>query len=137
MATEDTSILLVDDEVDFTQPMSFWLKSKGYTVMVANSGQEAIKIVQEQNPDIIFMDLNMPVMDGVATIQKIREFNKQTAIIIISAYVEDKRVADASPYGVSGVFFKGGDFQEGLTLLESALRRHKLLKKQEEEKGKE
>ena len=132
MATQDTQVLLVDDETDFTQPMSFWLKSKGYSVLVANNGQSALGIIREQKPDIVFMDLNMPVMDGATTLKKIREFNKDIPVIIISAYVEDKRVAEATPYGVSGVFYKGGDFQDGLTLLESALRTHKQLKKSED-----
>ena len=129
MATQETRVLLVDDESDFTQPMSFWLKSKGYTVLVANNGEDAIKLIRDQSPDIVFMDLNMPVMDGATTLKKIREFNTTLPVIIISAYVEDKRVAQATPFGVSGVFYKGGDFQDGLTLLESALRTHKQLKR--------
>jgi CheY-like chemotaxis protein len=129
-ATTETKILLVDDETDFTQPMSFWLKSKGYSVMVASNGESAIKIVKDETPDIVFMDLNMPVMDGVTTVKKIREFNKDIPVIIISAYVDDKRIVEATPLGISGVFYKGGDFQDGLTLLESALRTHRQLKKQ-------
>jgi two-component system NtrC family response regulator len=136
MAAQDTKVLLVDDEMDFTQPMSFWLKSKGYSVLVADNGQRALGIIKEEKPDIVFMDLNMPVMDGVTTLKKIREFNKDIPVIIISAYVEDKRVSEASPYGVSGVFYKGGDFQDGLTLLESALRTHKQLRKPEGRQGK-
>ncbi len=130
METRPTRILLVDDETDFTQPMSFWLKSKGYAVSVASNGEEGIKAIRQETPDIVFMDLNMPVMDGVTTLKKIREFDKELPVIIISAYVEDKRIIEASPYGVSGVFYKGGDFQEGLTLLESALRTHRQLRKE-------
>ena len=130
MENTDIKILLVDDESDFTQPMSFWLKSKGYSVAVASGGEEGIKIIKEQPIDIVFMDLNMPVMDGVTTVKKIREFNKELPIIIISAYVDDKRITEATGYGISGVFYKGEDFQEGLALLESALRTHKQLRKQ-------
>jgi len=129
MDNTNIKILLVDDESDFTQPMSFWLKSKGYSVLVAPSGEDAIKIIKEQPVDIIFMDLNMPVMDGVTTVKKIREFNNTVPIIIISAYVDDKRISEATNYGISGVFYKGEDFQAGLALLESALRTHKQLKK--------
>ena len=129
MDNADIRILLVDDELDFTQPMCFWLKSKGYSVMVANGGEAALAAIKEQAPTIVFMDLNMPVMDGTTTLKKIREFNKDVPVIIISSYVDDKRIVEATPYGVSGVFYKGGDFQEGLTLLESALRTHRQLKK--------
>lgn len=129
MGNHDTRILVVDDEADFTQPMSFWLESKGYSVTVAHDGQSALKIVKENPPDIIFLDLNMPVMDGATTLKKIREFNKDISVIIISAYVDDKRITDATPYGISGVFYKGADFTESLSLLEAALRTHKKLKK--------
>lgn len=121
--------LIVDDEADFRQLMTFWLESKGYVVISAANGQQAIAMVRNDNPDIIFLDLNMPVMDGIAALKQIREFNKTIPIIFISAYVDDKRVNEAMAYGISGVFYKGKDFQEGLSLLEAALRTHKELKK--------
>jgi len=120
-------VLLVDDEVDFTQLMSFWLQSKGYSVTVASEGKEAVKSIKENPPDIVFMDLNMPGIDGVGAVKKIRLFDKELPIIIISAYLDDERVKDVGPYGISGVFYKGADFNEGLALLESALRTHKKL----------
>ncbi|MDD5730454.1 MAG: response regulator [Candidatus Omnitrophica bacterium] len=122
-------VLVVDDEADFRQVMTFWLESKGYTVISASNGQGAIQKVKDESPDIVFMDLNMPVIDGVGALKKIREFDKTTPVIIISAYVDDKRANEAMEYGISGVFYKGKDFNEGLSLLESALRTHKKLKK--------
>jgi CheY-like chemotaxis protein len=120
---------LVDDEADFRELMNFWLKSKGYTVIVAQEGETAVKLAEQENPDIIFLDLNMPVMDGVEALRRIREFNKEVPVIIISAYVDDKKAKETMQYGISGVFYKGKDFQEGLSLLEAALRTHKQLKK--------
>lgn len=127
-AEKNTQVLVVDDEADFRKLMKFWLESKGYSVGVASGGQEAVKMAEENAPDIIFMDLRMPVMDGLEAIIKIREFNKTVPIIIISAYVNDQKAKLAMPYGISGIFNKSKDFKEGLTLLESALRTHKNLK---------
>jgi CheY-like chemotaxis protein len=124
-----TKALLVDDESDFRELMSFWMKSKGYEVIEASNGQEAVNLTRSENPDIIFMDLNMPVMDGTDALKKIREFNKTVPVIIISAYVEDRRAKEAMKAGISGVFYKGGDFQDGLALLEAALNTHRQLKK--------
>ncbi|MBU1125144.1 MAG: response regulator, partial [Candidatus Omnitrophica bacterium] len=59
----------------------------------------------------------------------IREFNKEVPIIVISAYVDDPHVKEAMKYGVSGVFNKGKDFEEGLALLEVALKIHRGLRK--------
>lgn len=129
MEDKNITVLVTDDEDDFRQLMSFWLKSKGYTVLEAARGEDAVRIVKEQNPDIIFMDLRMPVLTGAQTIAKIREFNKEVPVIIISAYVDDPIGKEAMQYGVSGVFYKGTDFQEGLSMLEAVLRTHKNLKK--------
>ncbi|MFA6216223.1 MAG: response regulator [Candidatus Omnitrophota bacterium] len=129
MENNDIKVLVVDDESDFRQVMTFWLQSKGYSVISASNGENALAMVKEQNPDIIFLDLNMPVMDGVESLKRIRKFNANIPVIFISAFVDDKRVNEAMSYGVSGVFYKGTDFQEGLSLLEAALRTHKKLKK--------
>ena len=61
--------------------------------------------------------------------KEIRRFNKDVPVIIISAYVDDKRAKAAMQEGISGVFYKGKDFSEGLVLLEAALKTHKKLKK--------
>lgn len=122
-------VLLIDDEPDFTQPMAFWLNSKGYAVAEAHSGEEGISMAKESPPDIIFLDLNMPGLDGIQTLKKIREFNETVPVIIISAYVEKANTKDVDDYKISGVFYKGEDFQKGLSLLEAALRTHRKLKK--------
>jgi CheY-like chemotaxis protein len=89
----------------------------------------AIEAIQKDAPDLVFMDLNMPVMDGLEALKRIRQFNKDLPIIMISAYVDDMRIREAGNYGFSGVFYKGGAFEETLTLLEAALKTHKKLKK--------
>ncbi|PIU42091.1 MAG: hypothetical protein COS99_02095 [Candidatus Omnitrophica bacterium CG07_land_8_20_14_0_80_42_15] len=125
----EIKILLVDDEADFRQLMSFWLKSKGYSVETAADGNAAIKMLQEKIPDIVFLDLNMPVVDGLGVLKKIRELDKNLPVIVISAYINDPRAKEAMSYGISGVFYKRKNFEEGLSLLETALRTHKRLKR--------
>jgi len=129
MDNKNIKVLVVDDEADFRRLMTFWLDSKGYSVIVASDGKSAIQLVKEEKPDVVFMDLKMPVMDGVEAIKKIRQFNKDIPIIIISAYIDDPKAGEAMSYGVSGVFYKGKDFKEGLSLLEAAMRTHKKLQK--------
>jgi CheY-like chemotaxis protein len=126
-------VLLIDDEPDFTKPMAFWLKSKGYAVIEVHNGEEGVAVTKEKEPDIIFLDLNMPGLDGIETLKRIRTFNDAVPVIIISAYVETANTKDVENYKISGVFYKGEDFQKGLSLLEVALRTHKKLKKQPEE----
>jgi len=125
---KNIKILVCDDEADFRKLMNYWLSSKGYSVIEASSGDEAINILKKEELDIVFMDLKMPNMDGIETIKNIRKFNKEIPIIVISAHVDDPKASKALSLGVSGIFYKGADFEEGLVLLESVLRRHKKLK---------
>lgn len=125
-------VLLVDDEPDFTAPMAFWLESKGYAVSVAAEGKTAIKMIKKDAPDIVFLDLNMPVLSGPETLERIRKTLPELPVIIISAYLDDNSLEDLKPYGISGVFYKGSDFQQGLVLLETVLRTHKKLIGREE-----
>ena len=129
MEKKNIKVLVTDDEDDFRHLMTFWLESKGYTVAAAPNGAEAIKLIKAESPDIVFMDLNMPVMDGAQTIREIREFDKDLPIILISAYLDDVKIKDATSHGISGVFYKGKDFEQGLSLLETVLRKHKQLRK--------
>ena len=129
MEEKGIKVLVADDENDFRDLLSFWLKSKGYTVITASNGQEAVQRASTEKPDIIFMDLNMPVLDGVDALQQHRQIDKDVPVIVISAFVDDRRAKDVRKFGISGVFYKGKDFQEGLSLLEVALHTHKKLKK--------
>ncbi len=123
-------ILMIDDEEDFRQPMAFWFKAKGYNVLTASNGQDALKTIPENKPDIVFLDLNMPVMDGLETLKRIREIDEHLPVIIISAYADPQKIKEMRPYEISGVFYKGSDFEEGLSLIETVLRTHKNLKKE-------
>jgi len=109
--------------------VAFRLKSKGYIVNYVQDGQAGLELIKKDCPDIVFIDLKMPVMDGVETLKKIREFNKDLPVVMISAYVNDQRFQEARNFGFSGVFYKGKDIEESLVLLESAVRTHKKLKK--------
>ncbi|MEE8360015.1 MAG: response regulator [Candidatus Omnitrophota bacterium] len=129
MDNKDIKILMVDDEADFRQLMTFWLKSKGYTVSTATDGKNAIEIVKKDPPDIIFLDLRMPVLDGLEVLKRIRRFNKDVPVIIISAYINDPKARELTSYNVAGVFYKGENFEDALPLLETALRTHRKLKK--------
>jgi len=121
-------VLLVDDEDDFRQLMKFWLESRGYSAIPAQNGMEALTMIGKKAPDIVLLDIRMPVLDGIETLKRIRKNDKTLPVILISAYVNDPKAKDVLSYGVSGIFYKGKNFEEVLPLLESALRTHKKLK---------
>jgi len=127
-STAAKRIMVVDDEKDFLFTMEYWLKSKGYEVKTVTNGLQALELAKTFNPNLILLDVIMPGMDGVETLKRLREFNKEVPVIIITAYIGEERVAEASTYQISGLFYKDKDFKEGLELLESVLRTHKKLK---------
>ena len=71
-------ILLCDDEIHILRAAEFKLKRAGYEVRIAGDGQEAWEAIQQQKPDILITDCQMPRMDGLGLVQKVRE-NPQTA----------------------------------------------------------
>lgn len=80
------TILIVEDEKNQRLLYEEELKLEGYEIMTAADGKEALEKVQEQLPDIIVMDINMPRMDGIETMGKILSKSKKVPIIINTAY---------------------------------------------------
>ncbi len=128
MAQNKITILVVEDEVDFRTIMTFWLESKGYSVITASDGRAGVEMVKEKNPDVVFLDLNMFGMDGVEAFKNIRKFNQEIPVIIISAHIGTPRAKEVMSLGVSGIFSKEEDFEKGFALLEIALKGNKKLK---------
>ena len=117
---KEIKVLLVDDQLDFLQPMAFWLKAKGCSVRFVTSGEEAIEMIKADPPQIIFSDIVMPEMDGPTLVKKIREFNQTIPIVLMSSYIEDKRAEKTlNFYGPYGLFYKGDDFSKALAIIES------------------
>ena len=75
-------ILIVDDESDILDFLSYNLRAAEYEVMVASNGEEGIRIANEFEPDLILLDMMMPEMDGIETCEKIRESEKLKTVMI-------------------------------------------------------
>jgi len=80
------NILLVDDDVDYIEVTAFFLKSKGYNVDIATSGEEGIEKVKKGNVHIVLLDYYMPGLTGEDVINKVREFNKEIIIILQTGF---------------------------------------------------
>ncbi|MFV0521969.1 MAG: response regulator transcription factor [Mangrovibacterium sp.] len=82
MAEESYRVLLVDDEVDILEFISYNLEKEGLTVYTASNGIEAIKIAQEKAPHLIILDVMMPDMDGITTCEELRKIPELEGCII-------------------------------------------------------
>ena len=120
------NILLVDDEKDFLEPIAFWLEAKKYDVRMALNGEEALQLLEQEKPDIVLLDVNMPIMDGVETLRKIREKHQALPVIMITAELEKLPVLQ--DLGISGFFPKGGTLTQLEQLLEPVIRIHAKMK---------
>ena len=76
-------ILLVDDEYDILEFLSYNLKREGFVVFTANNGIQALEIAQKEVPDLIILDVMMPNMDGIAVCERIRSSEKTQQILIL------------------------------------------------------
>jgi two-component system alkaline phosphatase synthesis response regulator PhoP len=71
--TKSHTLLLIDDEPDILEFLSYNLKKEGYKVFTASNGEEGVKMVQQVQPSLILLDVMMPVMDGIEACQVIRK----------------------------------------------------------------
>src|SRR5512139_754366 len=86
MGREGFNILVVDDEKAFALLVSQILRDEGYRVKLASSGEEAMKILDTYEPDLIISDIKMPGMDGIALMEKVKEKYPDTDFIMITAF---------------------------------------------------
>ncbi len=88
---KDKKILLVDDEQDILEILSYNLKKEGYQVFTANNGNEGIAKAKEILPDLILLDVMMPEKDGIETCQELRQIKElqKTLIVFLSARSEE------------------------------------------------
>lgn len=93
------TILVVDDEALLVKGIRFNLKSDGYDVITGSNGQEAVELTKSENPDLVVLDVMMPVMDGLTACSRIREFS-DVPIILLTAKVKSRR-STGSPAATS------------------------------------
>ena len=109
----ESRILLVDDDAQFLEATEYMLKYENYEVITAKNGEEAIKKYDESTPDIVLMDLKMPVMNGYDAFFKIKSSNPQARIVFTSAYaINDKEFQKAKDSGLFGLLTKPFDLNE-------------------------
>ncbi len=94
------SILVVDDEPFYCSSIQFLLETNHYHVQVANSGREALSLLQSESFHAVLLDLNLPDIDGIQVAEYIRQNHYDTAIIIQTGYASVNNAIQAMRYGV-------------------------------------
>jgi len=114
------TVLIVDDNVGLRKTMAFLLSRKAYAVTTASDGPEALERVKERPFDAIFLDIRMPLMDGVETYRRIKKIRPEAVVMMMSAYAMEDLVQEALEEGAYGILYKPLDIERVVTIIEEA-----------------
>ena len=99
MTETKSRILVADDEANIRKTLCLVLEAAGHTVDVARDGAEAVDLCRDYHPDIAFVDLHMPKMEGLEVLSHIRAISPKTAAVIITAYGTASNAVEAIKLG--------------------------------------
>ena len=116
-------VLVIDDDLDMLDLAQFQLESYGYEVATAKNGEDGLKLVTEQYTDIALTDLQLPDINGIELVRKIKAASPHTEIIMVTGYSSLNDAVNAIKAGAFYFIEKPVEFEELLVLFEKALER--------------
>ena len=119
-------ILIVDDEKSIRDFLEIMLKKEGYKVASASSGEEALKLVNQINYDLVISDIRMKGMSGVELLKNIKEINPETVVMMVTAYASVDTAIDAMKAGAYDYIAKPFKIEEVKHIIRNALDRKRL-----------
>ncbi|HEX8335170.1 MAG TPA: response regulator [Pyrinomonadaceae bacterium] len=110
---EDLTILVVEDYEDTSLAMRLALEQKGYHILEASDGEQAVRIAESVRPEVILMDLNLPVLDGFVAAERVRANPelKETVIVAVTAHHDPELRSRALAVGCNAFVTKPIDFE--------------------------
>lgn len=115
---EKKRILLVDDEEGIQLLYREEFEEEGYNVTTASNGEEALEKFTKEPPDLVILDINMPGMNGIEVLRRMKEINSDLPVILSSAYQEYKQ--DFGSWASEDYIVKSANMNE----LKNAVRKH-------------
>ena len=107
------SILLVDDEAHIRKYVALILKQLGATKIVeATNGEEAITIFQQLKPDLVLLDISMPLMNGLETLKKLKAIDPESTVIMLTSMVNRQSIDEALALGAANYIRKDNPKEE-------------------------
>jgi two-component system chemotaxis response regulator CheY len=115
-------ILLVDDEPHIRKFIGLLLKQLGApTIIEAGNGREALALYQQERPDLVLLDVNMPGLDGLATLRKLRELDPDVVVIMLTSLASRQVVEGAADLGACLYIRKDTPKDEMLKMLRETI----------------
>src|SRR5512132_1108795 len=126
MKTLSGTILVADDDGDIRDILSETLNSLGYRVITAANGQECLDKVDKEGPELVLLDIEMPVKNGLEVLKELRQRGRDTTAIMITAYGTIERAVQAMREGAFDFVTKPFDLDHIAIVVEKALERERL-----------
>jgi len=106
--TEQSTVLIVDDEADVREVLAFWLRREGFRVLVAEESAEGIAVAQSEGPDIILLDVMMPGISGWEVLERLKDDDRtrRIPVVMCTILVEPRFLARATELGAAGYIGK-------------------------------
>jgi CheY-like chemotaxis protein len=121
-----TRILWADDEIDQLKPHIIFLENKGFEVTAVTNGDDAVTLIKERPFDIVFLDEQMPGMDGLATLNKIKMLQSALPVVMITKSEEESIMEDAIGGKISDYLIKPVNPNQILLTVKRILERHRI-----------
>lgn len=115
-------VLIVDDQPGILSTLSSILEDEGYRTLGTDSGEEALRLYEEERPDVVFLDIWLPDRDGLETLQAIRRIDPTAAVVMISGHGTTSTAVRAIKLGASDYIEKPLSYQRVLQAVGEALR---------------
>lgn len=119
---KELTLLLVEDEDSIRESMQEVFGGVFQKVISASNGDEGLKKFKKFSPDIVIADIMMPIMDGLEMSRQIKEFSKNTPVVILSAYSEKEKLLKAIDVGIDKYVIKPIDMDELFVVLEQIVK---------------
>ncbi len=121
-------VLIVDDAPDTLDIIQKLLSYEGYVVILATTGEEGVKKVEEEKPDVVLMDINLPGIDGTEALKKIRKINPIQSVIMLTAYATVDNAIRALKEGASDFVKKPFENEHLIHIVNQALEKYRTLR---------
>lgn len=123
------NIVVVDDQATIREALAVMLDLADDVTVVATAtnGAQAVEAAAQHHPDLLLMDLNMPVMDGVAATERIHQTDPDTAILVLTTFDDDESILAALRAGASGYLTKEANRETILHAVRTAAQGHTVL----------
>lgn len=120
-------VLVVDDDISLRRVIRMQLQEAGYEVAVAENGDEAVAIIEEQRPNLVITDLRMPAMGGLELLRRVRDEYPDTTVIMITAFGSIETAVEAMKAGAYDYVTKPIDYEALALVVHRAMERQNLL----------